>query len=154
MPKEVLELVAVAPRLGRGDHRLELEALEPADAGQRLGDLLLLDLELALVGQHLPRRPGVVGDGRDAVRRGLEYVDRARLGVGALGLGDHRAHAVAGQAAGDEDDVAAAVLTSLAPSRATPLPPNASRSTVRSSSAPRAGRAEVVWDAAMGGDPG
>ena len=37
---------------------------------QRVGDLLVLDLELALVGQHLPRRAGVVGD-RPAMRSGL-----------------------------------------------------------------------------------
>src|SRR5205085_222571 len=45
----VLELVAVAPLLERGDDRLLLEAGEPADAHERLGDLLGLDLELALV---------------------------------------------------------------------------------------------------------
>ena len=39
---------------------------------QRLADLGLLDLELARVGQHLPRRAGVVGDGREALGAGLE----------------------------------------------------------------------------------
>ena len=61
-PERVLELVAVAPLLQRGHDRLLLEALEAADALQRLGDLLGLDLELALVGEHLPRRARVVGD--------------------------------------------------------------------------------------------
>ena len=114
--ERVLELVAVAPLLDRRDDRLELVALEAADAGQRVLDLLLLDLELALVGQHLPRRARVVGDLGDAVGRGLEDLDRARLGVGALGLADHGADAVAGHGAGDEDDVAVS-------RRATPLPP-------------------------------
>ena len=36
---------------------------------QRVVDLRVLDLELALVGQHLPRRAGVVGD-RAAIRSG------------------------------------------------------------------------------------
>ena len=96
-PERVLELVAVAPLLDGGDDRLELVALEVADPGQRLLDLLGLDLELALVGQHLPRRAGVVGDLGQAVGRGLEDLDRARLGVGALGLADDGADAVAGQ---------------------------------------------------------
>ena len=39
--ERVLELVAVAPLLDRRDDRLELEALEPADARQRVVDLLL-----------------------------------------------------------------------------------------------------------------
>ena len=107
--ERVLELVAVAPLLDRRDDRLELVALEPADARQRVVDLLLLDLELARVGQHLPRRARVVGDRRDAVGRRLEDVDRARLRVRLLRLADLRAHAVARHGAGDEDDVA--VLT-------------------------------------------
>ena len=56
--ERVLELVAVAPLLDGRDDRLELEAVEPAEPPQRLVDLLLLDLELALVGQDLPRRAG------------------------------------------------------------------------------------------------
>ncbi len=59
----VLELVAVAPLLDGGDDRLQLEALEAAEPPQRVADLLLLDLELALVGEDLPGRAGVVGDG-------------------------------------------------------------------------------------------
>ena len=62
--------------------------------------------ELALVGQHLPRRARVVGERRDALGARLEHLERARLGVGALALRDDRAHEVAGDRAGDEDDVA------------------------------------------------
>ena len=114
--ERVLELVAVAPLLERRDDRLELVALEPADAGQRVVDLLLLDLELALVGEHLPRRAGVVGD------LGMRSGDgsrssTARASAYALGLADHGADAVAGHGAGDEDDVA------VPSRRATPLPP-------------------------------
>ncbi len=104
--ERVLELVAVAPLLDGGDDRLELEVLELADPLQRLADLGGLDLELALVRQHLPGGARVRRGGRDAVGRGLEHLDRARLGVGALGLADDRAHAVARHGAGDEDDVA------------------------------------------------
>ena len=104
--ERVLELVAVAPLLDRGDDRILREAVEPADPAQRVADLLGLDLELALVGQDLPRRAGMVGDRRDAVGRGREDLDRARLGVRPLGLADHRADAVARQRAGDEDDIA------------------------------------------------
>ncbi len=54
----VLELVAVAP-LGRGgDDRLGLEAVEAAEAAERLVDLRGLQLELALVGESLPRGAG------------------------------------------------------------------------------------------------
>ena len=79
--ERVLELVAVAPLLDRGDDRLELEAVELADPPQRVVDLLLLDLQLALVGQHLPRRARMVGDRRDPLRARLEDLDGARLGV-------------------------------------------------------------------------
>ena len=48
----------------------------------------------------------MIGDRRDAVRAGLEDLDRARLRVGPLALADHRPHAVAGHGAGDEHDVA------------------------------------------------
>src|SRR5262249_52869345 len=60
--ERVLELVAVAPLLDRGNDRFELKGLELADPLQGVGDLRLLDLELAFVGQHLPRRAGMVGD--------------------------------------------------------------------------------------------
>ena len=67
----VLELVAVAPLLLRGDDRLELEAVELADPPQRVVDLLGLDLELALVRQDLPRRARVARRARlDALRAG------------------------------------------------------------------------------------
>ena len=113
-PERVLELVAVAPLLDGGHDRLELEVLELADPRQRLADLLGLDLELALVRQHLPRRARVVGARRDPVGRRLEHLDRARLGVRALGLPDHRPHAVAGHGAGHEHDVAVAARDAVA----------------------------------------
>ena len=62
--------------LDGGHDRLEREVLEPADPRERLLDLGLLDLELALVGEDLPRRAGMVGDGRDPVRARLEDLDR------------------------------------------------------------------------------
>ena len=73
---------------------------------QRVVDLLGLDLELALVGQHLPRRARMVGDRRDPLGARLEDLDRARLGVGALALRDDRADAVARDRVADEHDVA------------------------------------------------
>ena len=79
-----------------------------ADAPQRVVDLLLLDGELALVGQHLPRRAGMVGDRRDPLGARLEHLERARLGVAALALRDDGADAIAGDRAGDEDDIATA----------------------------------------------
>ena len=82
--ERVLELVAVAPALDGRDDRLELVAVEPADPAQCLVDLRLLDLELALVRQNLPRGPGVVGRRRDPVRARLQDLDRPGLGVGAL----------------------------------------------------------------------
>ena len=103
--ERVLELVAVAPLLERGDDRVLREAVELPDPAQGVADLLGLDLELAVVGEHLPRRAGMVGDRRDPVGRRLEHLDRPRLGVRALGLADDGAHAVARQRAGDEDDV-------------------------------------------------
>ena len=60
----VLELVAVAPLLGRRHDLLQLEAVEAAEPAQRLADLLLLVGELALVGEALP---GGAGAGLAAV---------------------------------------------------------------------------------------
>ena len=48
----------------------------------------------------------MVGHRRDPVGAGLEDLHRARLGVGPLALADDRAHAVAGNGAGDEHHVA------------------------------------------------
>jgi hypothetical protein len=48
----------------------------------------------------------MVRDGLDAVGRRLEDVERPRLGVGALALGDAGTDAVARDRALDEDDVA------------------------------------------------
>ena len=114
-PERVLELVAVAPLLHRRHDRLQREAVEPADAAQRVLDLLGLDRELALVGQHLPGRARMVGGGRDALGRGLEQLDHAGVAVGALGLEHARPHAVAGDRARDEDDVAVGARDAVAP---------------------------------------
>ena len=103
----VLELVAIAPGFQRGDDRLELEAVEAADAAQGVVDLGVLDLQLALVGEHLPGHAGMVGERGDPLGPGLEHLERARVGVGALALVDERADTVAGDGAGDEHDVAA-----------------------------------------------
>ena len=105
-PERELRLVAVAPLLHGRHDRLHVDVAEAPEAAQRLGDLRPLDLELALVGQDLPRRAGVPGARRDPVGRRLEHLHRAGLGVVALALGDQRANAVAGHGAGDEDDVA------------------------------------------------
>ncbi len=105
--KRVLELVAVAPRLERGHDLLQLEAVEVADAPQRVVDLGALDLELALVRDHLPRHAGVRRGRRDPLGARLEHLQRARVRVAALALVHDRAHAVAGDRAGDEHDVAA-----------------------------------------------
>ncbi len=105
--ERVLELVAVAPLGDGGDDRVELEAVETADADERLADLVLLDLELARVAEHLPRGAGMVGRGGDAVGARLEDLERPGLGVGALSLVDAGPDAVAGEGAVDEDDVAA-----------------------------------------------
>ena len=113
-PERVLELVAVAPLLDGAGRSAPARSPRGGRSAQRVADLLVLDLELALVGQHLPRRAGMVGDGRDAIGRGLEDLDRARLGVGALGLADDRAHAVARHGAGDEHDVAVAAGDAVA----------------------------------------
>jgi hypothetical protein len=59
-----------------------------ADALQGVLDLLGLDRDLALVGQHLPRGARMRGDRVDALGAGLEQRDGARLGVGLLALGD------------------------------------------------------------------
>ena len=69
-------------------------------------DLLGLDLELALVGDDLPGRAGVIGLGLDAVGSRLEDLQRTRLGVVPLALGDHRADAITGDRVADEDHVA------------------------------------------------
>ena len=104
--ERVLELIAIAPLLDGRDDRLLLEALELPDPPQRLPDLLGLDLQLALVREHLPGRAGMVGAGRDAIGRRRHDLDRAGLGVRPLGLRHRRTDPVAGHGSGDEHDVA------------------------------------------------
>ena len=106
-----------------------------AAARRRPGSALIS--QLALVGQHLPRRAGVVGARRDALGAGLEHLDGPRLGVRALALGDLGADAVAGHGAADED------RRSRRPCARRPAPPWAKLSTRRSSRSPRCGREAV-----------
>jgi hypothetical protein len=106
----VLQLVAVVED-GRGRHdRLELEALEPPDAGQGVGDLSLLRSGLRLVGEVLEpaAAAGRVMGARslDARRAGLDDLERGGLGVIPLHLRDAGAHGVAWKPAPDEDDEA------------------------------------------------
>src|SRR5205085_8195706 len=70
-----------------------------------VGDLVLLDLELALVRQNLPRRARMVGAGRDPVAARLQYLDRPRLRVRSLGLLHDSFDAVPGDTTVDEHDV-------------------------------------------------
>ena len=78
-----------------------------ADALERFVDLRLLDLQLALVGQHLPRHARVLGQRGDALGARLEHLQGARMRVAALALVHHRAHEVAWDRSGDEHHVAA-----------------------------------------------
>ncbi len=103
----VLELVAVAPGFDGRDDLLQLEALQLAQPPQRLADLVVLDLELALVGEHLPGHAGVIGARRDSLGAGVEQLEGARVRVAALAPVHDRAHAIAGNGPGDEHDVAA-----------------------------------------------
>ncbi len=110
-PERVLELVAVAPLLDRGLDRLELEPVEAAEATQRVVHLPLLLCELALVRHPLPRRAraglaavkAAVGNPLGAAAQEL---DRLRLAVVPPRAHQARAHAIAGERARDEDDVA------------------------------------------------
>jgi hypothetical protein len=78
------------------------------DPPQRIVDLLVLDLELARVGELLPRRARMVGERRDAVRAAFQQLDRPRLRVGALAVTYASAHEIAGEGPVDEHDVAVA----------------------------------------------
>jgi hypothetical protein len=69
--------------------------------------LLGLDLQLALVRQHLPGHARMLGKRLDPLGARHEQLDGARMRVGALALDDQRAHAVTGNGARDEHHIAA-----------------------------------------------
>jgi hypothetical protein len=104
----VLDLVAVAVEILGRDHGLRLEAVEPADPLERVGDLRVLVAQLLGVPEVLPGTAAADAEVRAAglhpARPRLEQLDRLRLGVPALELRDAGADAVAGEPAGDEDD--------------------------------------------------
>src|ERR1700722_12221166 len=77
-----------------------------ADPLQCFTHLSVLDLELALVGDHLPGDTRVIGDRRDPLGARLEDLQRARMRVTALALVQDGPHTIAGNGAGDEHDVA------------------------------------------------
>ena len=104
-PERVLELVAVAPGLHGRQDWLELEAAEPPDALECIADLLLLYLQLALVGDHLPGRPRMVRLGSDPLRARLHHLNRAGLRISTLGLLDHRPHTISRHGSGHEHHV-------------------------------------------------
>ena len=79
---------------------------KPPSRAQRVGHLALLLLQLALVGQDLPRRAGVRGARLDAVGAGLEHLHQVGLGERALGLAHAGADPVSGDGSPDEDDEA------------------------------------------------
>jgi hypothetical protein len=83
-PERVLELVAVAQLLLGWHDWLDGRVLEAADAAQRVADLGLLLLELALVGKHLPRCAGVRRHRLDAHGTRLQQIHQLGLGPGAL----------------------------------------------------------------------
>ena len=76
LTERVLELVAVVPLLDGGDDRLDRRPLEAADALQRIDHLALLLLELALVGEDLPRSARMGRARLDPVGRRLEQLGR------------------------------------------------------------------------------
>ena len=76
-----------------------------ADAGQGVVDLHGLDLELALIWQHLPRHPRVLSHRRNAIPGSAQDLDGAGLRVAALGFRDDRADDVARERLLDEHDV-------------------------------------------------
>jgi hypothetical protein len=91
---------------GRHD-RLDRRALEAADALERVDDLALLLLKLALIRQDLPRRAGVRRTRLDPVRRRLEQLGHASLTVAPLALDDPGPDTVTWNRAVHEHDVAA-----------------------------------------------
>ena len=104
-PERVLHLVAVAPLLDCGHDRLDGRGLEAPEPLQGIGHLLLLDLELALIGQHLPGRAGVRSLRLDPVRPRLDDLGEPCLCKRLLALLDRGPHAVARNRTTHEDDV-------------------------------------------------
>ena len=108
--ERVLELVPVLEDRLRRDDRLQPGIGDAAEPTERFRNLVVLGLHLHLVREVLEPAAaarGVVLAGRlDAVRAGLEYLGRERLGVVPLHLRHPRAHSVAGEASPDEDDEA------------------------------------------------
>ena len=104
----VLDLVAIAVQVLRGDDRLGLDAGEPADALERVGHLVVLVPQLLGVVEVLPGTAAAdaeVGAARlDPPRPRLEQLDRVGLGIPALELRHPRADAVARKPSGDEHD--------------------------------------------------
>src|SRR2546421_214194 len=102
----VLLLVPVPPSLAGPHHRPGLGVGEAAEPLQRLAHLSLLLLQLPLVGDHLPRRPGVWGARLHPVGCRLEQLDHPRLRVVALRLCHLGAQPVSWDATPHEHDVA------------------------------------------------
>ncbi len=107
LAKRILQLVAVAPLRTRRHDLLHLKAVELADPPQRILHLLGLDLQLALVGQHLPR------DSRMGRLRGYALgawthdLNSPRMCIASLALAHNRPHRVAGNGARHEHHIAA-----------------------------------------------
>jgi hypothetical protein len=99
LAERVLELVAIAPLLQRGHDLLQLEAVELADPSQRVLDLLVLDPQLALVGQHLPRHPRMFRHRRYSLGARPQDLHHASVRVAALALDHLRTHAISGDGA-------------------------------------------------------
>ena len=91
----------------RGHDLLQLEVLEPADPPQRVVDLRALDLELALVGEHLPRHTRMVRLRGYPLGAGLEHLHGAGVRIASLALVHDRAHAIARDRSSDEHHITA-----------------------------------------------
>jgi hypothetical protein len=85
---------------------------DAANAGELVGHDLGLEPQLGTIVDVLPLAAAASAGAkvgarrRDAVRRGLQHLDRAGEGVTALVLGDLDARRLTGQCVGDKDDAA------------------------------------------------